>query len=481
MLLDIEHRGMDATGAAWFTVGGNVHINKAPAKASVFTVKHLAVPRKARTVILHTRFGTKGSEKNNLNNHPIRSGSTVGVHNGWVNTDDDMFREMPNVKRQAQVDSEAIFAALDSGHELHEDKLTRLEFVYGNMAIAWLEDGKPGVMHLAKGEGSPLFLMQTAGGSIFFASTWETLANIVKDFDVECVWESEAKPGSYYLVEQGSITATDWFVPADKAWDIYTSTYRYTPRSQQTATYWWENHGRSTVVTNTAPTQPTYDMERSGLRVYQSGTPVKVGLHGEDADYLDRRLFSVNAKHCWDQEDWYDSYANREDNIANNDQWTPRHNWLSGLYPGDVVEVSNVFDGQDRQMEVVSLPSQFPYGKVILRFTAPTGIVGRTPDVFLVEKWLHDIHPVGRKYPENSRPSWLDVKDAVKELTTGDDDESDLSDELIAFLGDKRNVGKSYVPSGKNGTQLRLIEGSNGVVVATSDTKKGGELVAIDN
>jgi hypothetical protein len=443
----------------------------------VFIEKHLAIPRKARTVILHTRMGTKGTEQNNLNNHPIRSGKTVGVHNGWVNTDDDMFANMPNVKRMGEVDSEAIFAALDSGEELHEHKLTRLEYVYGNMAIAWLEDGKPGVMHLAKGTGSPLFIMQTKRGSIFFASTEAALISIARRFEVEVIWEHEAKTGAYYLVEQGSIVATDSFEAAGKAWDIYTSKYTYTPRSQ-TRGYTWDSDNY-TFVSNSdrTPATPvvTYDMERTGLNhAYSGGKRTKVDLHGEDADYLDRRLFSVGAVHCWDQVDWYEAYGNRENNIVDNDDWTPRTSWLSGLMPGDKVCVANVLDGQTRQMEVVSLPSSFPHGKVILRFTVPTGIANRTPDVFLVEKYCHDISPVNGKYPTTSRPAWLDYAD-VK-----DDDETDLSDELVAFLGDKDNVGKEFVPGGKNGTQLRLIEGSNGVVVATS-AKKGGELVAIDS
>ena len=63
------------------------------------------------------------------------------------------------------VDSEAIFALVDAYGTSPE---TLAELV-GAMAAAWLDERDPGVLHLARGVGRPLWI--GAAGTRFFAST----------------------------------------------------------------------------------------------------------------------------------------------------------------------------------------------------------------------------------------------------------------------------------------------------------------------
>ncbi len=121
-----EERGKKATGVAVLLEDGSFFIEKGPIRASEFikTRSYLDFMEKnvnpATTIILgHTRRPTKGSFHNNANNHPIRVGNIVGVHNGTITNDDELFLSMDrrkdkNRKRIGSVDSEAIFALLDN-------------------------------------------------------------------------------------------------------------------------------------------------------------------------------------------------------------------------------------------------------------------------------------------------------------------------------------------------------------------------------
>jgi glucosamine 6-phosphate synthetase-like amidotransferase/phosphosugar isomerase protein len=62
----------------------------------------------------HCRLKTKGTEENNKNNHPIVTGDVVGVHNGVITNDDQLFdKYRTEFDRKADVDSEIIFALIN--------------------------------------------------------------------------------------------------------------------------------------------------------------------------------------------------------------------------------------------------------------------------------------------------------------------------------------------------------------------------------
>jgi len=69
-------------------------------------------------ILGHTRQPTKMIPENNKNNHPIVVGNTVGIHNGTITNDGEIFlsldrREERSRKRIGSVDSEAIFSLID--------------------------------------------------------------------------------------------------------------------------------------------------------------------------------------------------------------------------------------------------------------------------------------------------------------------------------------------------------------------------------
>jgi glucosamine 6-phosphate synthetase-like amidotransferase/phosphosugar isomerase protein len=74
-------------------------------------------PKRLISIIGHCRAPTKGSASIRQNNHPIITDHIVGVHNGHISNDEDLFAEFghfaKNWKRAGQVDSEIIFRLLD--------------------------------------------------------------------------------------------------------------------------------------------------------------------------------------------------------------------------------------------------------------------------------------------------------------------------------------------------------------------------------
>lgn len=118
-LLANEERGKDATGLAVVQTNGVIVMAKMPVSASEFVVteQYLAVLSQIgpqTTAILgHTRKPTKGTVFCCDNNHPIYTETVVGIHNGHIENDSEIFVNTGSVRR-GEVDSEIIFRLLDT-------------------------------------------------------------------------------------------------------------------------------------------------------------------------------------------------------------------------------------------------------------------------------------------------------------------------------------------------------------------------------
>lgn len=122
LLIETETRGKDATGAAILFEGGNYVGIKRGDKASAFISKFgrnkntyggfLEVWRQydkpVKVYLGHCRAGTGGEKEENVNNHPIKIGNLIGVHNGIIKNDDKIIENL-GCKRDGKVDSESIF------------------------------------------------------------------------------------------------------------------------------------------------------------------------------------------------------------------------------------------------------------------------------------------------------------------------------------------------------------------------------------
>lgn len=213
LLLGIEHRGRDATGAAFYE-NENPLVQKADLPASEF-VEYLDMDAAVSNVILHTRWSTKGSPKNNQNNHPIDVNGIVGVHNGMIWNDDELFAEIGPEKRLAQVDSEAIFATLLHRREKATESLARIE---GSAAVAWIESyGDPDLLHAARVSQSPFHYAVSEAGSFVFASEAKVIVDAAAKVNMTLVGGPYAlEEGVYLRIRNGEIVSRLSFTTASR-------------------------------------------------------------------------------------------------------------------------------------------------------------------------------------------------------------------------------------------------------------------------
>lgn len=207
LLLGIEERGRHATGVAWNDATGELWISKAAIAASDY-VETSSVPQDARNFIAHTRWATQGAASNNANNHPIDVGGIVGIHNGCIYNDDDLFELIGSEKRLAEVDSEAIFALLlHSGLTPGES----FEFLKGSAAVSWYETDNSDKIHLARISSSPVVIAYTEAGSLLFASTERAIRRAANATGLVITHVYSLPEGWYHTIENGEITHTENF------------------------------------------------------------------------------------------------------------------------------------------------------------------------------------------------------------------------------------------------------------------------------
>src|SRR5438128_4267373 len=90
LLAGIAERGADAAGYAYRTTGeGRVHGHKQRSAASAL-LDAVELPAEATEALLHVRDYTKGHPTIEANNHPIRHGAVVGIHNGIILNDEEV-------------------------------------------------------------------------------------------------------------------------------------------------------------------------------------------------------------------------------------------------------------------------------------------------------------------------------------------------------------------------------------------------------
>ena len=116
---------------------------------------------------MHVRDYTKGHPTVEQNNHPIRHGAVVGIHNGIIVNDEEIFARygFGRAHPEMTVDSEAIFALAE-----HTDaRAEALEELQGSHGTGWT-NARPRPSSSPAMVGRPLWI-GTTSKELFFAST----------------------------------------------------------------------------------------------------------------------------------------------------------------------------------------------------------------------------------------------------------------------------------------------------------------------
>jgi glucosamine 6-phosphate synthetase-like amidotransferase/phosphosugar isomerase protein len=204
----ISERGSDAAGYCYRGPDVALAIHKQRSGASRL-LDSIRVPARARQALVHVRDYTKGHPSLEANNHPIRHGSVVGIHNGIIRNDEEIFAEygFERAAPKMTVDSEAIFALM----ELEQNSARALDKLYGSMASAWMDEREPDVVYLARGMGRPLWIGE-GRHALFFASTKAAL-ELVESYAGVSLVSREVSEGTLLSVTGGQVVRTESFRP----------------------------------------------------------------------------------------------------------------------------------------------------------------------------------------------------------------------------------------------------------------------------
>jgi glucosamine 6-phosphate synthetase-like amidotransferase/phosphosugar isomerase protein len=206
LLAGIAERGADAVGYAHRSPGRRATVDKRRAGASALLAE-VSVPADASEVLIHVRDYTKGHPTIEANNHPVRHGEVVGVHNGIIVNDEEIFatygfeRHLPEMS----VDTEAIFALAEAFGSRGET----LAQLRGSMASAWVDCREPGVVYVARGAGRPLWVGTSPEG-VFFASTKHAL-EVFENFMRLPLRKRELEEGTLLRLEEGRESSCERF------------------------------------------------------------------------------------------------------------------------------------------------------------------------------------------------------------------------------------------------------------------------------
>lgn len=208
LLKGLTIRGRDASGVAWHSdTEQQTYIQKLDVSGR--DLANMLDDQLGSTAIIHTRFATQGKPSNMKNNHPIDAGGIVGVHNGHISNDDELFSVVHSVsdyRRQAQVDSEAAFAYLQHGPKQDKDLYQRMRDIKGGAALIWLNTRGPRkLLHATRLNSSPLWFGHTAKGSVVLASTESILRQSAKECGIKFEFVYEFKEGEYMRWENGRL------------------------------------------------------------------------------------------------------------------------------------------------------------------------------------------------------------------------------------------------------------------------------------
>jgi glucosamine 6-phosphate synthetase-like amidotransferase/phosphosugar isomerase protein len=208
LLAAIAERGADAVGYAHRSPGGEISVHKQRTGASAL-LDRISIPAGATEALIHVRDYTKGHPNIEANNHPVCHGPVVGIHNGTIANDDEIFERDGFVRAAPEmtVDSEVIFAVAG----VSDDVSRALEELRGSMATAWLDERKEKSVFLARGVGRPLWL-GTTRHEAFFASTEHAL-EVLEQYTGLRLRKRELPEGTLKKLEQGRVARTERFRP----------------------------------------------------------------------------------------------------------------------------------------------------------------------------------------------------------------------------------------------------------------------------
>ena len=128
-------------------------------------------------ILGHTRWKTRGTESNSLNNQPIRAGAVIGTHNGTILNADRLFKRY-RLRRTAETDSEFIFRLADKKESI-EDFEVCIRDVRGGMSTVFTRMSAPATVFVIKGNKPLTLWYHKDFRTVFYSSEEWPLQNVI--------------------------------------------------------------------------------------------------------------------------------------------------------------------------------------------------------------------------------------------------------------------------------------------------------------
>jgi glucosamine 6-phosphate synthetase-like amidotransferase/phosphosugar isomerase protein len=207
LLAGIAERGADAVGYAHRSPGDPYPVVVKQRTPASMLLDRIEVPDEASELLVHVRDYTKGHPSIPANNHPVRHGPVVGIHNGIILNDDELLAPFSCARAEDEmtVDSEAIFALAAHSH----NDPAALDELTGSLATAWMDQRVPGTIFAARGAGRPLWV-GTGRHELFFASTRRAL-EVVQQYAGIRLRKTEIAEGTFLELADARIARTERF------------------------------------------------------------------------------------------------------------------------------------------------------------------------------------------------------------------------------------------------------------------------------
>ncbi len=225
-----ESRGKESAGLALLS-GDSISVLKQPIPASRFirtsTYRrvlgnivrngngngHLRHPV---AIMGHSRLVTNGAQEDNRNNQPVVAGDIVGIHNGIIVNDRELWQKYPDMQRRYEVDTEVLLSLIRrfcrQGDSLPEAAKRAFEAIDGCAAVSLFFSDFDHVL-LATNNGSLYLCQSRTSPFCLYASEEFILRQMLRSSDLrEALGDYELIPlrsgeGRLLDLNAGAITA----------------------------------------------------------------------------------------------------------------------------------------------------------------------------------------------------------------------------------------------------------------------------------
>lgn len=173
-------------------------------------------------IVGHSRLVTNGSQGMEENNQPVSSDHCVGVHNGIVVNDIELWKQHPNLLRKSKVDTEVIYRLIDKSYKEFENNLCHAVAatytkIKGEANIAFLHTTER-VLCLATNVGSLYYADLSKLGVFIFASERYFLNEVLKNpifSEVKQQQIEQLKPNNAKIVNTVDLTTVEFSLNND--------------------------------------------------------------------------------------------------------------------------------------------------------------------------------------------------------------------------------------------------------------------------